>query len=353
MAPPRAGLTDAASVLGNPWLPWAALLLLVVDIAAYRLLKRRRSKGAAAAPPSDRAKKILALWRMSRPQNIPMSMLLVLAGAFGAGGSAWLSMPGVRAQVLLCIFITVLVTTSSCVVNDYYDFLSATDSEESQGSRPLVKGDISAPEVKRVLKWVYFIVLVCICFVETSALRIYVLLNAVLTYLYTKALKPRGFMWKNGCVSLIIAMAIGLGAVAVQSETAGSLARGLATVFPAMVATFFGIFAREVIMDVSDVEGDTAAGIRTLPVVAGPTAALRCARLLTLPVLAAQLVALSASGRELVAPGPVLLLLFGAGGLAFLAVRAAQGGPKGKQVRQAIELFPLPLAVVVGHTLAV
>uniref|UniRef100_A0A7S4RZD2 Uncharacterized protein n=1 Tax=Alexandrium monilatum TaxID=311494 RepID=A0A7S4RZD2_9DINO len=302
-------------------------------------------------PPGVRVKKLQALWRMSRPQNIPLSMLLVLAGAFGAGGSAWLGIPGMRDQVLLCIFLTVLVTTSSCVVNDYFDFLSTTDSEESQGSRPLVKGDISPSEVKRALKWIYFVILVCICLVDTAALRIYVLVNAVLTYIYTKSLKPRGFIWKNGCVSLIIAMAIGLGAVAVQGGAAGALTSGLSTVLPAMVATFFGIFAREVIMDVGDVEGDRAAGIRTLPVVAGPATALRAARLLVLPVLAAQLLALLGRGRQLVAPGPVAMLLAGAGGLAFLASRAAQGGPDGRQVRQAIELFPLPLAVAVGHTL--
>jgi len=253
---------------------------------------------------------------------------------------------------VLCIFLTVLVTTSSCVVNDYYDFLNATDSEESQGSRPLVKGDISPSEVKRALKWIYFVLLVCLCFVETAPLRVYVLVNAVLTYIYTKSLKPRGFVWKNGCVSLIIALAIGLGAVAVQSSTGGSLARGLAAVLPAMLVTFFGIFAREVIMDVSDVDGDKAAGVRTLAVVAGPTAALRTAQMLVLPVFAAQLLPLLVNGRPLMAPGPVLLLLGGAGGMALLASRAARGGPHGRQVRQAIELFPLPLAVALYHTLA-
>uniref|UniRef100_A0A7S0F8Z8 Uncharacterized protein n=1 Tax=Pyrodinium bahamense TaxID=73915 RepID=A0A7S0F8Z8_9DINO len=152
---------------------------------------------------------------------------------------------------------------------------------------------------------------------------------------------------------MIIAMAIGLGGIAVQPDAERAFMRGLAAVMPAMAATFFGIFAREVIMDVKDVEGDKAAGIRTLPVVAGPAAALRAAQLLVLPVLAAQLAAAHAQGQRLAAPVPVSLLLGGAGGLAALAARAARGGPRGKQVRQAIELFPLPLAVAVGHTLAV
>lgn len=330
-------------------MPWAVLCLLVLDIAVYRRWRRRRK---AAADSSDLARKLTALWRMSRPQNIPLSALLVLAGAFGAAGRAWLVLPSVRVQVLLCIALTVMVTTSSCVVNDYFDFLSATDSEESQGSRPLVRGDISPAEVKRALKWIYFVLLVCISLVETRALRVYVLLNAVLTYVYTKSLKPRGFLWKNGCVSLIIAAAIGLGAVAVQAEAADALVLGLSTVLPAMVVTFCGIFAREIIMDVSDVEGDRATGVRTLPVVAGPAVALRTAQVLVLPVCLLQVLVPLARGRQMLALGSAALLACGAGLMALLVARAARGGPQGRQVRQAIELFPLPLAVAVGHTLA-
>eukprot|EP00419_Tripos_fusus_P000399 CAMPEP_0172674208 /NCGR_PEP_ID=MMETSP1074-20121228/12615_1 /TAXON_ID=2916 /ORGANISM="Ceratium fusus, Strain PA161109" /LENGTH=348 /DNA_ID=CAMNT_0013491607 /DNA_START=161 /DNA_END=1207 /DNA_ORIENTATION=- len=325
------------------------VILLLGDIVWHRLIKRKRR------PQPAWSRKCMAFWKMSRPQNIPLSLLLVLAGAFGAGGKAWLNVASVRLQVLLCAILTVMVTTSSCIVNDYFDFLASTDTEESQASRPLVAKDITAAEVKRSLKWFYFLVLVCICLVDTRALRIYVLVNAVLTYIYTKSLKPRGFVWKNGCVSLIITLAIGLGAAAVQQQAAGALARGLCAVFPSMVITFCGIFAREIIMDVSDVEGDRATGIKTLAVVAGPSTALRTAQAFVLPILLLQLLVPMLHGRRWFPLVPVSLLpiALGAGGLALLTVRAARShAPQSPEVRQAIELFPLPLAVAVGHSLA-
>ncbi|CAK0862686.1 unnamed protein product, partial [Prorocentrum cordatum] len=197
-----------------------------------------------------------ALWQMSRPQNIPMSMVLVIAGACGARGLSWLALPAVRWQVLLCMLLTVMVTTSSCMVNDYFDYVAGVDGEESQGDRPLVKGDITPLEAKRALKWFYFAIILAICVVESRSLRIYVLFNALLTYVYTQELKPRGFLYKNGCVAIVISLAIGLGAAAAQVDAGTALAAGIVQVWPAMAATFCGIFAREVIMDVTDVEGD-------------------------------------------------------------------------------------------------
>jgi len=329
------------------------VLVLLGDMFWHRLSKRQRGPSAKGTQRAW-SRKCLALWKMSRPQNIPLSIMLVLAGAFGAAGKAWLNVASVQLQVLLCTLLTVMVTTSSCIVNDYFDFLASTDSEDSQASRPLVAKEISPAEVKRTLKWFYFIVLLCICLVETRALRIYVLVNAVLTYIYTKSLKPRGFIWKNGCVSLIIALAIGLGAVAVQQEATGALVQGVGAVLPAMAMTFCGIFAREIIMDVSDVEGDRATGIKTLAVVAGPKAALRTAQALVLPILLLQLLVPMLHGRQWfpIVPLATLPIALGAGGLALLTARAAGSDPRSPEVRQAVELFPLPLAVAVGCTLA-
>merc|ERR1719291_1067773 len=160
------------------------------------------------------------------------------------------------------------------MVNDYFDYVAGVDGE-AQGDRPLVKGDITPFEAKRALKWFYFVIILAICVVESRALRIYVLFNALLTYVY-----------KHGCVATVISLAIGLGAAAAQADTSTALADGIVQVWPAMAATFCGIFAREVIMDVTDVEGDSAAGIRTLPVAVGRRRALRACQMIVAPICA-------------------------------------------------------------------
>lgn len=355
----RASAASAVSSIAPSWLLDQRFLLGALSVLVLDIVRKKmgRKSGTGKTFGADFSRKCGAFWRMGRPQNIPMSILLVLAGVYGGvdGGGFWAWWPispvTVRAEVLLCVFLTVAVTTSSCVVNDYFDFLNDTDSAESQSERPLVKGDITPKEVKKTLKWIYFILLVCICLVNSRALRVYILLNAVLTYIYTKGVKPRGPAWKNGCVALIICLAIGLGSIAVQGDAPGAFFKGLSRVWPAMVVTFFGIFAREVIMDTHDVDGDEATGIKTLAVLKGPKTAVRGAQALVLPVLATQALVPLSRGRQFFSIGNGLMLLGGAGLMMVLALRASRNGARGPELRQAIELFPLPLAIAIGHTL--
>merc|ERR1719291_292452 len=236
------------------------------------------------------------------------------------------------------------------MVNDYFDYVAGVDGE-AQGDRPLVKGDITPFEAKRALKWFYFVIILAICVVESRALRIYVLFNALLTYVYTQELKPRGFLYKNGCVAIVISLAIGLGAAAAQADASMALAAGIVQVWPAMLATFCGIFAREVIMDVTDVEGDSAAGIQTLPVAVGRGRALGACQALLAPVCALQLLVPLSRGWRLAAPATGLLLALGSGGMLALVRRAAQSEGQ-ESAERAVALCPLPLAVVLAHLLA-
>ncbi|CAK0801242.1 unnamed protein product [Prorocentrum cordatum] len=207
---------------------------------------------------------------MARPWSLPLSALLVLAGALGAEGGAWWFQPRARWQVCLCAGLAMLISSCSFMANDYFDFVGAVDTEQTQRRRPLVKGEVTPREVKVALKRLYFLLLMGICLLEARALRVYVLVNATLAYVYTKSLKPRSFALKNGCAAGVRSLAIGLGALAAAPPGPDALGRGLAAVWPAVAAAFFGALAREVMMDVRDEEPTEASAYITA--VLGPGA---------------------------------------------------------------------------------
>ena len=194
---------------------------------------------------------------------------------------------------------------------------------QTKPGRPLVTGEVRPDTVKLVLKWGYAIHLTLLCLVQTAPMRLWVLGNTLLTYLYSVHLKPVTGI-KNLVCAAIVAMAIGLGALAVE----GSLG-SLRAVWRPMVAVGGLIWHREMVMDIQDMEGDGLAGVRTVPV----------AKLSLLPLGAsvAAAVTVGSGARALAATVPL-------GIQAALAVRALQGGFARPRMMAAIELAPLWLA---------
>ena len=159
----------------------------------------------------DKCGELLA---MARPHNIPSSIGLVLFGAYSVERSyAFFARPPVAAQVALSILLTVIVTTTSCIINDYFDYTRGVDTELNNADRPLVAQRISPTAVKRMLKWAYAVHIGLLCLVSSAPLRLYVYANTMLTYAYTKHIKPVTFL-KNAICASVVAMAVGFGAVA-------------------------------------------------------------------------------------------------------------------------------------------
>ena len=291
--------------------------------------------------------------RMCRPGNLPASLLFVVGGAMAATHDL---RSAVRWPVLLAAATTGLVTTSSCVVNDYFDYRIGTD--EGDEGNLLSKGELDVEEVKAFVSKMYSALLYLVCLAPTAPIRLLLMAGSVSTFVYTKRLKP--YTWfKNGAVAFICAMAPAVGGMAAALDPVtgrvplgqhafsafalqGSTLLGLTVSsfpcsFPAVAscaavvviffifffltpsslltrcmlassiawhqrrqtkrrdtqkaALFLGVMHREVLMDITDVRGDAATGIRTVPVVFG----VRRAALVAAILAGAQVAAVAAT----------------------------------------------------------
>lgn len=211
-----------------------------------------------APQPHVLKSEIPGLWRMSRPNTIPMGFGLVAIGAFGARrATTFVGLPYFR--LLLGSLLTLIVTSGSMLINDYHDHNLGVDNEVTKPGRPLVTGEVRPSAVKFVLKWGYALHLTMLCLVDMVSMRLWILANTLLTYLYSVHLKPVTGI-KNMVCAAIVSMAVGLGAVAMGGRSA------LLAVWRPMAAVAGLIWHREIIMDIKDADGDASAGVRTLPV---------------------------------------------------------------------------------------
>jgi len=246
----------------------------------------------------SRVEEVRGLLKMARLKSVPMGAAAVGIGAFGArhlsetAGPAW-------GRLALGTALTSIVTAGSMLINDYHDFRRGVDTEVTKPGRPMVTGQVRPETVKFVLKWAYALHLTLLCLVDSAVMRLGVLLNTLLTYLYSVHLKPVTGL-KNVVCATIIAMAVGLGAVA----QAGGL--GLRAVWRPMAVVCGLIWHRELLMDIKDVLGDAIAGVRTVPVVLGRDLAF-LASLLPLAAAAAAACGDGGTSRSLVAAAPLLL----------------------------------------------
>ena len=231
-----AWLAPASSLVRRPP-PIPTRMMLDPSILAPSSPAETKAPGAGS--PSAAA---AALLQMARLKTLPMSAVLVGLGAFGARhGTRSLH----AAQLGLAMLLTGIVTSGSMLINDYHDYARGVDTPQTKPGRPLVSGAIALWQVKLALKWLYAVHLTLLCCVQTATMRLFVLSSTLLTYVYSQHLKPRTGL-KNVVCALIIAMAIGLGAMA---STDGRLS-ALAWVWRPMVATFGCIWHREMMMDV-------------------------------------------------------------------------------------------------------
>lgn len=270
-----------------------------------------------------------ALLRMARPNTIPMGAGLVGLGGYGARRVADAIAPRlVAARLLLSVLLTVIVTSGSMLINDYYDHRGGVDTAQTKPGRPLVTGEVRPDSVKLLLKWAYATHLTLLCLVDNALLRLWILANTLLTYLYSVHLKPLTGV-KNAVCAGIVAMAIGLGALAVGGGSTASLR----AVWRPVIAAFGLIFHREMVMDIKDMEGDELAGVRTVAVAFGARRALMIS---LLPLVAAAAAVATAPGTPAAAVACGSLLVQGAFALVALARDFSPSS-----LRNAIELAPV------------
>jgi geranylgeranylglycerol-phosphate geranylgeranyltransferase len=200
---------------------------------------------------------------MARPINVVPSFLLVLAGAWASSGRTALAFCHVG--VWIVGFITASIAMASCIMNDYFDFTAGTDAINAP-QKPLPAGKVPPELAVAVGAGSYICILLIAMLINDYRLRLIVAASSVLTLLYTPIFKKTGLL-KNASVAAVITGAPLAGALAAGAPSLHALLKPC-------VFLFLSVTFREILMDINDVQGDAAAGIRTLPVLIGKTYAL-------------------------------------------------------------------------------
>lgn len=260
---------DAADPTNGPKHTLAARATSVVGSSSPDVPPARAAQladGLACHP--DRA----ALLRLARPHNIVPSVLLVFLGAWAGTTRSWAGFTLILQSLSVWVMSLVSggVAVASCVVNDYFDFASGVDVQNSP-DKPLPSGRVK-PDLALLLSFaLYVAVLTAACLLEPRTVRVIVAWSAALTLMYTPLLK-RVTGVKNAVVAGIVAASPLAGALA-----AGASVAGVRVVAAPCLYAFLCILHREVLMDINDRGGDARAAVLTLPVVFGCKTALAVA----------------------------------------------------------------------------
>lgn len=198
--------------------------------------------------------RLLNLLSIIRPHNIAAALMAVAAGYYMNAGEGF---PG---ALLAAVALT---TAAGNVINDYFDF--DIDRINKPG-RPIPSGSIS----RRKALYLYLALLAGLAAVIPTLEPVqYLWISGwvVILHLYSMVFKRR-FVIGNILVSLVTGTGFLLGA-----HSSGDIETGL---IPA-VFTFFFIFAREIVKDCEDMEGDFFCGSTTIAVVRGREASMKIA----------------------------------------------------------------------------
>jgi len=184
--------------------------------------------------------------QLTRPVNLVIGFLSIFIGGFVTG-----SIDPVLKLILACLS-GMLVMAGANVINDVFDL---EIDRINKPERPLPSGRITVTSARiyAILLLLagcviaFFIHFPCLCIAVTAS---------VWLYLYSWRLK-RTVLWGNFSVAFITGLAFIYGGMAV-----GQWKRALIV----GIFAFFFHFAREIIKDMEDMEGDCADGVVTYPI---------------------------------------------------------------------------------------
>lgn len=253
------------------------------------------------------------LFAMTRPKNLPGVVLFHMLGAWLGYQSATLTTSTAMAvsywqllsspSLMITLLALLLTSATSMVVNDYYDYKIGNDVASShnplclggiEGDPTTVSGPLPPILVKHFTSYLYAAALLAVTLIPGVPARMAVIGGLMLTFWYTRHLKPMTWLKNAVCASLIAASPLTSGVAALSwmrqiqvtassfastaslGTSALSLARhgSLLRLFGIM---FIGILGREMTMDINDVQNDVAHNVRTVPVVYGRRFAARVA----------------------------------------------------------------------------
>ena len=195
---------------------------------------------------------------LTRPHNIPASMVFSVSGALTTNPLDFNPFSAFETAAIVAS-----VTTASVVVNNYYDAQIENDGDEN----PITTGSISLTQAKNLFLQLYLFAFISSCAVFNAYEPISIVLFSIFTTcIYSKYLKPHVFI-KNIAVASVTSLAPYLGFI---TSTDKPIFTYQSSIVGLCAATFFGIFSREILMDITDIEDDTKTGsVLTIPVTYG------------------------------------------------------------------------------------
>lgn len=214
-----------------------------------------------------------ALFGMMRPKNLPFLVLCHMLGVYLGvhhvqQTSRYWSILCTQPLLHLTHFGVFLVTASSMVVNDYYDEKLGRDKDKLDKQ---TDSTLDRSTVKNFLMILYSAALLNCALLPSVISRLAMTTSLILTFLYTKYLKPMTFV-KNIVCSAIIAFApytSGAATLAVLGFGASNMSS--TSLWVPRLVSYFGvmfcaILVRECNMDILDADADRESGIATIPI---------------------------------------------------------------------------------------
>ena len=216
----------------------------------------------------------IATKKLIRPENCLPTAALNIAGACILAGPKSITSP----PFLASLAITQSIMASSMVINDIIDL--PVDSINNP-TRPLVVGDVSKGyAITLATSLLVLAEFLNLRYIPT-ALQYITHLSAALAIFYTPIFKRILFVKNLSCAALVSSSMLFSGLVA--ANVGGTLQsfdysrKAFSTLAVATRLVFAGSLCNEILLDISDWEGDTKQGIHTLPTVFGDKTAWQIA----------------------------------------------------------------------------
>lgn len=136
---------------------------------------------------------------------------------------------------------------------------------------------------KKFLYYIYAILAILMTVVPGIPARLLVVIGNMLTYWYTKHLKPITWLKNVVCASIMAVSPATSGAAAFHLLSTESSFKvfGVSALSRLVVTLFLGFTGREILMDINDVDDDAMHDVRTVPVAYGRMFASKTALLCT------------------------------------------------------------------------
>jgi len=213
-------------------------------------------------------KKVRNISKLTRSGNIIPTLLLSFSGG-------WIMNPSISNLIYSAPFITsninvILIMSLSMILNDLFDI---EVDKLNNPSRPLITGEISRIEAISLSGLLFLI----IKYLTTTYLpgNIQFITDLILfdIVLYTPILKKITFIKNLNC-ALIVSFALLYSGLCVSQHNLLINDKHYNILSITMNYIFWGSINNELMMDISDLEGDKQNGIKTLPVIINKPASL-------------------------------------------------------------------------------